>query len=886
MNIFAKYTFETLKKNRTRTLVTIVGIILSSAMLTAVTTLVYSMLIYFRDVTAYNDGNYYACIIDTTYAAADQLSADSRVNNVAVLEDIGYAKIDSPRLSTRPYLYLGGANADFFEIMPVTLTGGRLPANAGECIVPTSLKYSGVTYAVGDTVTLTLGERVHAAYYENGEPVGEYTMRQNESYQGSEGAGEYFRENGDVRTLTVVGIYEPGSYERSYCAGYTVLTVYDTALENAACNVYYNTYAPRDTYAVASALDLGENFHGVFDDNSDILLSYGVTTNKNINGTGISLIVILLLMIIGAFIALIANAFSVSVSERVKQFGLLSSVGATKKQLRSTIRCDGLFVSAVGIPLGILSGIFGIWVTLSLLAEKIASLYDSDVPFRLSLHVNFLSVFLAAALAFAVVMLSVSFPARRAAKATAIDAIRQSGEIKTVRVKRSGRAGNLPATLAGRYFCCKRKSARSVISSLTCSVVLFVAAAGFCSYLGKTVTGIGLDADSNIKINAYYSSVIAETGGMSEISKVYEDSKSVGSITDSTCFSLKFSRLYVDKSSLSSDGLKIVCDDDGKSYVRATLCVIDDESYLSYLKENGFDTEKFFYAEECNPILYNRICFYSDGRYYDYDVFKTAPGSALFGSGYSRTQVIPEYFDEDMGLFYPEETVYEDSPLNLTFITDSAPKFFTNFDNPVVFIPERMVQYIQSGSYAVTDAEYEVYMRYDTDEHAELSAAMAEYLSGTVKGSYYINDNVSDKTSEANMLFVMEVFIYGFIVLMSLVAATNVFNTVSTGVLLRRRDYAMLRSVGMTRPQMRKMTLYECLRYIIYPLLLGLPISFALLFLMWLSMRGSFEMAFYIPAAPVITTVVAVAAIAALSMTYAVGRMKNDGIVEKIKGEW
>ena len=197
-------------------------------------------------------------------------------------------------------------------------------------------------------------------------------------------------------------------------------------------------------------------------------------------------------------VSLIYNAFSISVSERTKQFGLLTSVGATAKQLRKMVLFEALAVSAVGIPLGILVGIGGIGITLLLIGDKFSSTIRADIPTRLC--VSWQAVVIAAVIALVTVLDSAWIPSKRATRVSAVAAIRQHMDIKS-----DGKSGKtpelayklfgLPGVIAGKYYKRSRKKYRATVVSLFMSIVLFVSAAAFTDYLTESAAG-GLAVDS------------------------------------------------------------------------------------------------------------------------------------------------------------------------------------------------------------------------------------------------------------------------------------------------------------------------------------------------------------------------------------------------------
>lgn len=131
--------------------------------------------------------------------------------HVASAEILGYAASESQN-EDKPYIYLLGADATFFDVMPVRAVG-RLPEQEGEILVPVhylSVGNGGASLQIGDTVELALGERM----------VDGYPLNQSNPLCDDEAL-----QVRETRTYRVVGFYERPDFEDYSAPGYTFLTV-------------------------------------------------------------------------------------------------------------------------------------------------------------------------------------------------------------------------------------------------------------------------------------------------------------------------------------------------------------------------------------------------------------------------------------------------------------------------------------------------------------------------------------------------------------------------------------------------------------------------------------------------------------------------------------
>ena len=359
MNVFSKVTLESLKKNRTRTIVTIIGIMLSAAMICASTTLVSSMQNFVLRCAIHIDGDWYGAVYDAAYKDYEDIRDSDRVSSAAYAQVLGYAKIDSAN-ERKPYLYvLGGDVASgYFKTMPVHLILGTLPKDSTEIILPEHLTSNGkVNYKLGDTVTLDVGDRTL-----DGRRLGQDTpvYTYDSETQVAIMSGERL-ENTEPRTYTVVGIYERPTFEDYSAPGYTALTAADTkSADQTPIHCYFKLHKPAGVYDFMKEMGYTQEYGYAY--NTKVLLYSGTAPFDSFLTAFYSLAAIIIALIVFGSVSLIYNAFSISVSERTRQFGLLSSVGATRKQLRRMVLFEALAVSIVGIPLGILVGIGGIGI--------------------------------------------------------------------------------------------------------------------------------------------------------------------------------------------------------------------------------------------------------------------------------------------------------------------------------------------------------------------------------------------------------------------------------------------------------------------------------------------------------------------------------------------
>lgn len=906
MSVFSKVTLESLKKNRTRTVVTIIGIMLSAAMICASTTLVSSMQNFVLRCAIHIDGDWHGVVYDAAYKDYEDIRDSDRVSSAAYAQVLGYAKIDSAN-ERKPYLYvLGGDVASgYFETMPVHLLLGTLPKDSTEIILPEHLTSNGkVNYKLGDTVTLDVGDRMlDGRRLGQGTPVYTYDSETQVEVM----SGERL-ENTEPRTYTVVGIYERPAFEDYSAPGYTALTAADPkSAEQSPIHCYFKLHKPAGVYDFMKEMGYTQEYRYAY--NTKVLLYSGTARFDSFLTAFYSLAAIIIALIVFGSVSLIYNAFSISVSERTRQFGLLSSVGATKKQLRRMVLFEALAVSAVGIPLGILVGIGGIGITLLLIGDKFFSIVRVDIPMRLC--VSWQAVVIAAVIALVTVLISAWIPSKRATSVSAVEAIRQSMDIKvsgrpvrtsTLAYKLFG----LPGVLAGKHYKRNRKKYRTTVVSLFMSIVLFVSAAAFTDYMMESAEG-GLASDQFDLIYAAESDASSAMTPDALLELLFsEQNVTGGTYTKKQFLQGDISREYV--TAMFADrfadfGMESEDRAPKELSISGYLYFVADAEFNRLLEKYNLKEADYYDREKPLGIALDRN-IELDRRLEKYVTLDTLKGDGCVIEGLYYVE-IDGYYRKDSRIdengnkvvLYQNrdnesdiiELPYEESFAKYTLRSEKtieeAP-FFVSRSTPVAInmiypysmlesvIPEAALNQFRNTEYFLTSSN-----------HTASFENLATVLTENGLSSRQLFDYAANAETNRNVVTIIRVFAYGFIVLISLIAAANVFNTISTNISLRRREFAMLKSVGMTQKGFRRMMNYECLLYGSKALLLGLPVSCGITYLIYRAVTTAYETSFHLPWAAIGIAVLSVFLVVFATMMYAMSKVKKDNPIDALKNE-
>ncbi len=873
MNILNKVTLQSLKKNKMRTIVTIIGIILSTAMICAVTTFIASMYNYVYDNAVYMYGEWHGSVLGADSAMYEQLENDKEVNKVVYGQQLGYSKAEGCVNQYKPYIYVLGVGEGFEDTMPVHITVGNYPTCTEEILLPNHLASNGeVRYKVGDVITLKLGDRVCDGERLNQDKPLIYYIKEPESVDEEEGA--YYEEKvipleeikvNEIRTYKVVGFYERPGFERITAPGYTAITIADEKQSAATFyDVYFKMKNAKDYYDYVDVNKIDAIKNGT------VLQYAGATGYESLDGMAIGFIVIIVGLIVFGSVALIYNAFSISVSERTKQFGLLSSVGATKKQLRRMVLSEAVMVSLVGIPLGIVSGIGGIGVTLLIIGSKFSVLSNYSLPMRV--HVSLPAVVLAVIIAVITVLISAWIPSKRATKVSAVEAIRQNVDIniKGRQIKTSKlvyKVFGLPGVLASKYYKRSRKKYRATVASLFMSIVLFVATSSFTGYMIAMV-------DITVSNESYDISYSPRDEGDVTKEEVLDILKKAEAVTDVAWTWSTVERGWIGSADITKEGKEYLeyqgytkedreYAKEGKDTIRMFKVFVQDEVFEELLDEHNLEKAKYMNPDKPLAIAVDGV------KDFNYETGKYMVFNYLEDKSPQINMEVPKSGEGG-----------EEVTLNVGTTIYERPYYITQSNVIRLVYPECAMKAI-CGDEEVSYSSYYVKSTNHSMSFKAIESAMQE------KGidSRFLDDYAAYAEENRSIITIMQVFCYGFIILISLIAAANVFNTISTNVSLRRREFAMLKSVGMTATGFNKMMNYECLLYGTKALLYGMPVALILSGLIWKVASRGYGFDYIVPWSAIGIAVLSVFLVVFATMMYSMRKIKKDNPIDALKSE-
>lgn len=852
MNIFNKVALQGLKKNRTRTIVTIIGVILSAAMMTAVASFGISLLNYMTEGASQKYGDWHIAVLDADISYEQERRLDEQVTDMTAFQNIGYAPLEGSKNPHKPYLFIAGFHEETFDTLPISLLSGRLPENGTEIVVSGKIAADGgVSYGVEDTITLDAGSRMN----------GKDKLNQSDPYT----ADKERLIPQEKKTYRVVGICQTPVFEKDSWPGYTLITRADAADAGEELSLFVTLKNPRQIHSYADTATAGHAYIM----NNDVLRFMGLSedpADRIFNALLYSAggIVIAIIMIGSVF--LIYNSFSISLNERTRQIGILSSVGATAKQLRNSVLFEGLCIGAAGIPIGVLAGTGSMGLVIELVSRNFRDVLYSTVP--LTLTVSAPAIFVAAAVSLVTILISAYIPAKKAVSMPVMECIRQTNEVKVestaVRTSElAQRLYGLEGILALKNFKRNKKRYRSIVLSLVLSVVLFISTSAF-------VTDLKTASEQAKVVTDYDIGFGTQDMDDSEMLQLYRTLKRTQGVSKSTCQTVMEYSCTVPAGELSDEYWKSAGGASRDKAVDIPMIIqfLDDSTYRSIIGKLGLSAEE--YAGKSGRVI--------------------ALGKMLSSNQETGLSQLPDMFTNSSVTF----TIPQCAAANLTctFVEimppDMPPMIENSQRQPYIF--QVMAPWSLKEKLITADTSEAVKVKgltFQSDNPSQSAAGMKKAIQDQGITSAYLLLNTSDVLEESrNIIFIVNVFAYTFIFMISLIAVANVFNTISTNIKLRRQELAMLRSVGMSNGDFNKMMRFECFFYGMKALLFGLPLAGISSWLIYKGLViGGADIGFAFPWSSMAVSVFSVFSVVFITMLYAVNRIKRENIIDALRDD-
>lgn len=929
MNLMKKLTLKNLKLNRKRTIVTIVGIILATALLSALVTLVSSFQYSVIEYQKQKGGDFHVKFSNVKMSELSEFKNNRNIESTFETMGMGFAKLDGCKNEDKPYAYVMATDEAGFERGCFKLIEGRMAKNEDEIVIPRHLKTNGrIDIKVGDEITLDVGKR----YDSNTESV----ISENCAY---EHEAETLTDN-VTKHYKVVGIMErPGYGMEDYsAAGYTFVTYSDelAAIDNGSkseadttLTVYsrYTQKALRNKDAVtADIIGVDEKLFAKANNSSvemtaeesdrflkemenakyDIyingfLISYECVFP--IDGTFKALFTVaavVALIIILTSVYCIKNSFNILITEKIRQYGMLASVGATRRQIKSSVKTEAAMLGVVGIPVGTMSGILA-----SLILVKVVNALSAGwLNFALSFHTSLPALILAVILSIVTIYFSATGSARRAAKVTPLEAIRNTKEIKIKSAKLKtpaiiGRICGIGGVISYKNIKRNKKKYRTTVTSIVICSVTFIVISYFMSMAFSVVGMSYASVDYNIGINMSCKKDL-DIEKLSELLSGIEGAEDylVGAgyyfDVDKPEYTKEYGeycgQLYDDSEDVSQEFLITVLNDKSYDKYASDAGIKNADTGAILVNKGTFDV----YNEKSSKYVKEEMELYKykagDTIRCGYNVYEDAvdDDNAVEGDTESSTEDNSGYVDEETINNGVRKTV----DVTIAGVTDKVPIGYKGYGNTtLLFMNQKGFESLwadgKSNELKPGHASYSAYVvAENADEYQDTFEKETEENPEYSQISFYVSNMDKQMRDEKSLFTLFGVFAYGLIVVIALIGITNIINTLSTGMELRSREFATLRSIGMTDKQFAGMVRLESVFISVKALVIGVPLGILISYLLCVMMNRMDDAIIYEPPYKaiilcIVVVIMLIYAIMKLSMT----KLRHNNIIETIKNE-
>ena len=898
MKVLNELSVKDLRLNKKRSIVIIIGIILSTALICGVAGLITSFQNTFIDTAKDSQGNYHAIFYNVPKDELKYIEENRSIEDYYLSEEQGYSYLPNVKNSTstgeeeKPLVNVISMNDKFLNNMAIHIQDGRLPENDNELVISTRINEKFKTnYKVGDTITLNVGELKVASENENANYYDEAQINKTKEIEQEEQATENEIVNTTSKTYKIVGIIERPTvaiepYEAEW---FTVITKMQTINKKANIAVLYtnpNDYVKNteniNQMVIAKSGTEANDFNIInglnktyksykykVKINGELLAYQGASlddeTLKTIYGLGAFIMGIVLV----SSVFVIRNGFAISITERLKQYGMLSSIGATKKQIKKSVYFEGFILGLIGIPLGILSGIFAIYILVNVVNYILKDYVSSGT--LLTYGMSWSAIVISIIVSIVTIWLSCRRSAKKASKITPIEAIRSSEDVKlkAKKVKCPKIITKIFKTggeIAYKNLKRSKKKYRTTVISIIVSVVIFIAISSFIQYGFKMSSAYYTEKNYNYVV---YIHTTASNEDTEEFAKEQEKSlkmlTDISNLPDAGDVSINKTNIFEmnmdekHKAELTEYGKDIKArytetKSDQKQIDTINVIGLSKNAYENYLKKIGGDYETY---KDGAILIDNNINMDENGKRIQGSMYTWKKGDTVTG----------KIGDKEYNIKIVART--EERPKGVESMYNSNAFFIVSeeFINKTGY--ESVSLYAQSNDADKLDIEVEQYKKDNN-------------LTDSNLNSFNLEESVR---AENAVVLVISIFLYGFIGVITLIGITNIFNTITTNMNLRKKEFAMLKSIGMTKKEFNRMIRLESIFYGVKSLVIGIPIGLGLSYGMYTVFRNSMEMNYVLPYKSIIVAVIFVAVVIGIIMKYSMSKINKQNIIETIRND-
>lgn len=859
MNILKNIAYKNLQLNKKRNIVTVIGIILSVALITALSSLVVSFKESIINLEKHINGDFHYSFDGVQSNDLGIFENNRSIENFYKVGTLGYAKINTEN-EYKPYAYVITMDKNDFNSVGIELTDGELPKNNNEIIIPRHLRNNGkVDLKVGDTITLEVGSRMSEGY----------ALGQNNPY---EETNNETIENTVSVTYKVVGIFERPStaLEPFSSPGYTFITTNASGVKNYTVFARYTREGLKNEYKVTAGIlgvnekvlkkniqefnykEVNEKEQGkskfYFDINRYLIMletnAYGDSSMKAL----LVLSTIVTVIIIVTSVYCIKNSFNISITEKTKEYGILKSVGATTSQIKKSVYYEAFLLGCVGIPIGILSGVLASFILIHVVNFFIRSMFVGNE--YLIFKISYLSIVISIILSIITIFMSSKKGAKIASKTSPMVLIRGNDDIKVNSKKLKtpkyiNKLFGIGGVVSYKNIKRNKKKYRTTIVSIVMSVSVYIALSYFVNTAFDVVKMEKGDYTYNLVYTSYTTDYNLNYNNVLNFSK-HDTVKKYSIVRMSTITgNFKASKDFKKYNAYTSEEEPILNS--------VTLISVGKEEYLRYISKLGLNYNNV----KDKGILIDNDIGYDNEKKLDvsYNMTDNKKGDIINFTSMKGDKT----FD-----------------MELASVTNIRPfGYENNYGSLVMVVSDEYMEKL--------DKLESVSLYVESTDPDKLQSDIDKMCKDT-EGCYVNNVDAIFKQMKS-IYTVIAIFLYGFIIVISLIGITNIFNTITTNMTLRKREFATLKSIGMTSKEFNRMIFLESFFYIFKSLLIGIPIGVLLSYLIFKGFTNQVLFSYKVPFKGIIVSIAIVCLLIVWLNNYSSKKANKGNVIETIRNE-
>lgn len=829
MKLLNRLTLKNIKSNKKITIVIIIGIILATFLLTSVITIVSSFQKSLLEHNKKISGDYHYEFLSVPMAEVENIINNSNVAECFYTKSLGNTSLKSI-INSDAYLELIGLSNENLEKLGIELEEGRMPQNNREIVISNKLK----RYQSSE---LKLGNQINFENNKSYTIVG--TINITDTYMEPQESNST-----DATNFKAITAIEDKDFSmKDKVNVYIKLNDLKNRIETIAQIVGVDDKTLKELTVPNKAvteMKLQENetnkYYYIINNNL-IMMETGDTVDETT--TMIYAVAgIILLIIILTSVYCIRNSFDISITERVKQYGILASIGATKKQIRKTVFQETFLLGIIAIPIGIITGLLFVYYFLKILGDYLS---ENLFGIKFIFSTNIVAISLIAFFGCLILYFSARKSAKKAAKVSPIEAIRNNQSVitKTNKLKTSrmikkwfGIGGEISYKNIKR----NKKRYRTTVVSLIISVTLFITAVSFTKY-AKQVLKVYLEQDQyNIFMNS---------NDYNKLEQIVQDSE------------INQNRYEIYRGDfIEITGIEEHCTEEFKKIndeIMTSIVSLGDQEYKRYLDLLGLN-----YDDAKNKAILIDTSMQQieqDGKitYQQIDFLDYKEGDKISFYNYNNEQI--------------EE-------LEIIKITTEEPMVLNSGPHAYFIVSDEYMNKMNIFSHC--------YLYIQTEDDIELE----KYIQNNYSDAYRtLGNNTQIMREQQAMWTAISVFLYGFIIVTALIGITNIFNTITTSMKLRQREFACLRAIGMTKKEFNRMIRLESMFYGVKALFWGILLGLLFSYLVYMAFSINVELSFIVPIDGIVISIIAVGLLLGSIMKYSLSKINKKNIIETIRQE-